>query len=74
MTYHPAIAMPNLLYTYAERIDAGEHVGAVALFRRGHVVSAGQRIAGEAAIVAMWPGWAGNLGGHLLKQLAGEDA
>jgi 3-phenylpropionate/cinnamic acid dioxygenase small subunit len=52
-----AIAIPNLLYIYAELIDAGDLAGAAALFRHGHVVSGGERIVGEDAIVAMWRGW-----------------
>jgi 3-phenylpropionate/cinnamic acid dioxygenase small subunit len=53
----PALAIPNLLYTYAELIDAGDLAGAAHLFRHGHVVSEGRQIEGEAAIVDMWRGW-----------------
>jgi ketosteroid isomerase-like protein len=52
-----AIAIPNLLYTYADLIDAGDLIGAARLFRHGAVVSGGQRIEGEEAIAAMWRGW-----------------
>ena len=53
----PAIAIPNLLYTYAMRFDDGDFDGAAALFDRGCVVASGHRIAGRAAILAMWQQW-----------------
>ena len=53
----PAIAIPNLLYTYAMRFDDGDFDGAAALFDRGCVVASGQRIAGRGAILAMWQQW-----------------
>lgn len=52
-----AIAIPNLLYTYADRMDAGDSAGAARMFRHGGIVSAGNRVAGEEAIVALWQGW-----------------
>lgn len=52
-----AIAIPNLLYTYAMRFDDGDFDGAAALFDRGCVVAGGHRIAGRAAIVGMWQAW-----------------
>lgn len=52
-----ALAIPNLLYTYADLIDAGDFAGAAALFRRGAVISGEARIEGEAAIAEMWRGW-----------------
>jgi 3-phenylpropionate/cinnamic acid dioxygenase small subunit len=53
----PAIAIPNLLYTYAMRFDDGDFEGAAALFDRGCVIAGGQRIAGRAGILAMWQQW-----------------
>lgn len=53
----PAIAIPNLLYTYAMRFDDGDFEGAAALFDSGCVIAGGQRIAGRAGILAMWQQW-----------------
>ncbi len=53
----PAIAIPNLLYTYAMRFDDGDFEGAAALFDRGCVIAGGQRITGCAGILAMWQQW-----------------
>lgn len=52
-----AIAIPNLLYIYAELIDAADFAGAARLFRHGSVIASGQRIAGEDAIAALWRSW-----------------
>jgi hypothetical protein len=57
MKDHPAIAIPNLLATYAMRFDDGDFEGAAALFDKGCVVAGGQRITGRAAILAMWRQW-----------------
>ena len=54
---HPALAIPNLLYTYAMRFDDGDFDGAAALFDRGSVIAGGQRIAGRDGILAMWRKW-----------------
>lgn len=54
---NPAIAIPNLLYTYAMRFDDGDFEGAAALFDRGCVIAGGQQIAGRAGILAMWQQW-----------------
>ena len=54
---HPALAIPNLLYTYAMRFDDGDFDGAAALFDKGSVVAGGQPIAGRIAIMAMWQAW-----------------
>lgn len=53
----PAIAIPNLLYTYAMRFDDGDFEGAAALFDKGGVIAGGHRIEGRAAILAMWRQW-----------------
>ncbi len=53
----PAIAIPNLLYTYAMRFDDGDFEGAAALFDRGCVIAGGQRITGRAGVLAMWQQW-----------------
>lgn len=52
-----AIAIPNLLYTYAMRFDDGDFEGAAALFDRGAVVVMGHRIEGREAILALWRQW-----------------
>lgn len=52
-----AIAIPNLLYTYAMRFDDGDFDGAAALFDRGGVIVGGHRISGREAILAMWRQW-----------------
>jgi 3-phenylpropionate/cinnamic acid dioxygenase small subunit len=53
----PAIAIPNLLYTYAMRFDDGDFEGAAALFDRGCLIASGHRIEGRQAIGAMWQQW-----------------
>ena len=57
MRDHPALAIPNLLYTYAMRFDDGDLEGAAALFDRGGVIAGGQRITGRDGILAMWRQW-----------------
>lgn len=57
MQDHPALAIPNLLHTYAMRFDDGDFEGAAALFDKGSVVAGGQPIAGRIAIMAMWRQW-----------------
>jgi 3-phenylpropionate/cinnamic acid dioxygenase small subunit len=52
-----AIAIPNLLYEYAQRFDDGDFAGAAALFDKGCVIAGGQRIAGRDGILAMWKTW-----------------
>jgi ketosteroid isomerase-like protein len=54
---HPAIAIPNLLHTYAMRFDDGDFTGAAALFDKGTVIVGGQHIAGRTAILALWQKW-----------------
>ena len=53
----PAIAIPNLLYTYAMRFDDGDFAGAAALFDKGTVIVGGQHVAGRTAILALWQQW-----------------
>jgi 3-phenylpropionate/cinnamic acid dioxygenase small subunit len=57
MRDHPALAIPNLLHTYAMRFDDGDFEGAAALFDRGSVIAGGQRITGRDGILAMWRQW-----------------
>ena len=57
MAQNPAIAIPNLLFTYAMRFDDGDFAAAAALFDKGAVIASGRRIAGREAIVAMWARW-----------------
>lgn len=57
MKGHPAIAIPNLLATYAMRFDEGDFAGAAALFDKGAVIVGGQHIAGRTAILALWQQW-----------------
>jgi 3-phenylpropionate/cinnamic acid dioxygenase small subunit len=52
-----AIAIPNLLHTYAMRFDDGDFDGAAALFDHGGVIANGKRISGRDAILAMWRQW-----------------
>ncbi len=52
-------AIENLIYRYAERIDAGDFAGVAALFehgciRPGHDASPGAEVRGEAAILGMY--------------------
>lgn len=57
MNDHPAIAIPNLLYTYAMRFDDGDFAGAAALFDQGALIAQGHRIEGREAILGMWSAW-----------------
>lgn len=57
MKNNPAIAIPNLLFTYAMRFDDGDFTGAAALFDRGSVIAGGSHFAGREQITAMWSGW-----------------
>lgn len=52
-----AIEIPNLLYRYADAIDAGRLDDAAALFDHGAVVAGGKRIEGRDALVALWRNW-----------------
>ena len=52
-----ALEIPNLLYRYADAIDAGRFDDAAALFDQGAVLVQGQRIQGREAIAAMWRRW-----------------
>ncbi|MEY4159952.1 MAG: hypothetical protein RLZZ136_573 [Pseudomonadota bacterium] len=54
---NPAIAIPNLLYSYAMCFDDGDFAGAAALFDKGGVMVAGNKISGREAICAMWQAW-----------------
>jgi 3-phenylpropionate/cinnamic acid dioxygenase small subunit len=54
---NPALEIPNLLYRYADAIDAGRFEEAAALFDHGAVVVQGQRIEGREAIASMWRRW-----------------
>lgn len=53
----PAIAIPNLLHTYAMLFDDGDFASAAALFDKGGVTAGGQSITGRDAILAMWRTW-----------------
>lgn len=64
----PAIAIPNLLYTYAMRFDDGDFDGAAALFDKGCVVAGGRTIAGREAILAMWTTWVKTYAGKPLTR------
>lgn len=54
---NPALEIPNLLYRYADAIDAGRFEEAAALFDGGAVLVQGRRIEGREAIAAMWRTW-----------------
>lgn len=54
---NPAIDIPNLIYRYANAIDAADFDAAAALFNHGCVIANGHRIAGAENIAAMWRGW-----------------
>lgn len=53
----PAIAIPNLLYTYAMHFDDGDFSSAAALFDKGTVIVGGQHVAGVIAILSLWRDW-----------------
>lgn len=56
-TPNPAIAISNLLYLYAEAIDAGDFDGAAALFARGRLHLGDVTITDPKQMTAMWRGW-----------------
>lgn len=53
----PAIAIPNLLYEYADAIDGGDFAKAAGLFKHGWILSQGRRVRGNDAIIALWRSW-----------------
>lgn len=53
----PALAIPNLLYRYADAIDAGDFDGAAKLFSHGHVIVNGKKVSGRDGIAGMWREW-----------------
>ena len=52
-----ALEIPNLLYRYADAIDAARFDEAAALFDHGAVWVQGQHIQGREAIATMWRRW-----------------
>lgn len=52
-----ALAIPNLLYVYADLIDAGDFDGAARLFRHGTLITEGKKVSGDSEIAAIWRGW-----------------
>ncbi|QJB68817.1 nuclear transport factor 2 family protein [Parasphingorhabdus halotolerans] len=52
-----AIDIPNLIYRYANAIDAADFDGAAAMFDHGHVVANGHEIKGAENIKTMWESW-----------------
>lgn len=55
--HNPAIDIPNLLYAYADAIDAARFDDAAALFDHGRIVTLGRVIEGRKAIAALWHDW-----------------
>jgi len=49
-----AIDIPNLLYRYADLMDAGDLAQAARLFEHGCLVANGHEVSGEADIEAFW--------------------
>ena len=47
-------AITNLLYTYAERMDAGDFAGAAELFRHATIRLTGDSVVDADAILAIW--------------------
>lgn len=54
---HPSIDIPNLLYRYANHIDAGEFKAAAQLFEHGCVEVDGHEITNPQHIIQMWKDW-----------------
>ena len=52
-----AIEIPNLLYRYADAIDAGQFDDAAVLFDHGAVLAGGKRIEGRQALAELWRSW-----------------
>ena len=52
-----AIEIPNLIYRYANAIDAADFKSAAAMFDYGHVTAEGKEIKGAENIEAMWRSW-----------------
>jgi hypothetical protein len=53
------VAVSNLIFTYAERIDAGDFAGVAELFRHGTITSEGVGVAAEgvAAVKHLYETW-----------------
>lgn len=51
-----ATPITNLLFTYAERFDAGDFAGAAALFQRGRVKAGPTTYLTSEQVLAMWEG------------------
>lgn len=51
---NPALDIPNLLYLYADYMDAADFTAAASLFEHGCVVAGDREIRGAEAIAAMW--------------------
>jgi 3-phenylpropionate/cinnamic acid dioxygenase small subunit len=49
-----ALAITNLLYTYAERMDAGDMEGVAALFHNARVKTGGGPVTDGAGLLALW--------------------
>ncbi len=49
-----ATAITNLLYIYAERMDAGDLEGAAALFDKARIRTGGGEVEGSAPMLALW--------------------
>jgi len=55
---NPSIDIPNLLYSYADFIDAGEFAGAAKLFANAEVYfDDGEEVCEEAKMVSVWKSW-----------------
>nr|WP_295082088.1 nuclear transport factor 2 family protein [uncultured Roseateles sp.] len=52
-----ALAIPALLYRYADAIDSGSFAEAATLFEHASLLVEGRRIQGPAAMEAMWRRW-----------------
>lgn len=49
-----AVAITNLLYIYAERMDAGDLEGVAALFAHARIRTGGGEVEGAAPMLALW--------------------
>ncbi|MDB2438545.1 nuclear transport factor 2 family protein [Hellea sp.] len=54
---NPSIDIPNLLYRYANFIDAGDFASAAKLFDKGCVEAEGYEIKGRENISQLWKDW-----------------
>lgn len=54
---NPSIDIPNLLYRYANFMDAGDFSSAAELFESGCIEVEGHEVSGRDKLIQFWKGW-----------------